>query len=148
MASVSDFNKIRSKGYKAWRILSAPKVWSNIYVEREKRLRGLRGAIIFPEQFFLGDLNQVYKVVVTKAGQTVTSHIQIIHDFRIVGVAGFLTSLDEIVEFENTHNDNSKIHLMRVGAHQSNDSTFYTHDFFTNSKDAIKHQAKLQASLL
>jgi len=147
MASVSDFKKIRSKGYKAWRILSAPKVWSSIYVEREKRLRGIRGAIIFPEQLFLGDLNQVYKVVVTKTGSTVTSHIQVIHDFRLVG-DDFLTSLEEIIEFETKYNDNSKVHLMRVGPWLNNDSTFYTHDFFTNSKDAIKHQAKLQASLL
>lgn len=148
MTEAIDFTKVNSKGYKAWRIVSASGSWAQIYREREKELRGYKSAIIFPEQLIGLNQNIIYKVVVVRTGQKVDSHITAIRNFQPQGARGEqLNTLEQIREYETENSEPGGSHRISVGKH-AGDSSFYNFAWFSSQKDAIKYQAKEQAKCL
>jgi len=148
MSKASDFKKIGTKGYKAWRILSASGAWGQVYRDREKMLRGYNSAIIFPEQLIGLNQTAVFQVIVTRTGGSIASIITVMRNFVPRGVSGeILDTLKKIREYESNNDQSGGVHRISVGEVAQNNS-FYNHCYFSSQKDAIKYQAKLQAHYL
>jgi hypothetical protein len=148
MSEAVDFKKIGSKSYKAWRILSAPDAWAQIYLNREKLMRPYRAAIVFPEQLLGLNQSRIYQVICYKTGNNVTSHINTIRNFEPIDVNGnHLSSLTLILECEQEHQDGGE-HRISVGSRINSNNSFYNHYYFSNQKDAVKYQQAQQAHYL
>ena len=144
MAEASDFKKIGTKGYKAWRILSASGAWAQVYRDREKMLRNYKSAIIFPEQFLGLNQNGVYKVIVSRTGNKVSSQIEIIRGFTPIGVSGeILDSLEKIREYEAANNNSGEVHRIGLGK-GGQETSFHRFAYFSGIKDAVKYQSNEQ----
>lgn len=148
MTKAVDFKKIGSKGYKAWRILSASGEWAQIYRNREKMLRSYKSAIIFPEQLLGLNQTKIYQVIVTYSSDTVFSQVLIIRDFAPRAATGeVLDTLEIIREYEHENQGGGEVHRVSVGKKNANNS-FYNRSYFSGEKDAIKYQLKRQAHYL
>lgn len=148
MAEASDFKKIGSKGYKAWRILSATGAWADAYRNREKEMRVYKSAIIFPEQLIGLRQSKIYQVVVHRTGDTVSSQIHAIRNFIPRGANGeSLDTLEKIRDYEYENHEGGALHRITVGKSAQNNN-FYNHCYFSSMKDAVKYQQKRQAHYL
>lgn len=148
MAEAIDFKKVGTKGYKAWRILSATGEWARTYRDREKMLRVYKSAIIFPEQLIGLTQSKIYQVIVFKMGGTVTSQINVIHNYMPRGASGeSLDTVEKIRNYEYENHEGGALHRITVGK-AGNNNNFYNHYYFSSQKDAIKYQAKMQAHYL
>jgi hypothetical protein len=148
MAGAVDFKKVGTKGYKAWRILSASGEWAQTYRDREKMLRAYKSAIIFPEQLISLTQSRIYQVIVTRNGNTISSQINVIHNYRPRGANGeCLDTLEKIRDYEYVNHTGGALHRITVG-NSVNNNNFYNHCYFSSQKDAIKYQAKRQAHYL
>lgn len=148
MAEASDFKKIGSKGYKAWRILSASGAWGGTYRDREREMRNYKSAIIFPEQLLGLNQSKIYQVIVTRTGQSILSQIVALRSFIPRGINGeVLDTVEKIREYEYEHREGGALHRIAVGKGNSN-TTFYNHHYFSSQKDAVKYQQKRQAHYL
>lgn len=148
MAEAIDFKKVGTKGYKAWRILSAAGAWAQTYRDREKMLRDYKGAIIFPEQLIGLTQSKIYQVIVTRSGSTISSQINVIHNYTPKGANGeSLDTVEKIRDYEYENHVGGALHRITVGK-AGNNNNFYNHCYFSSQKDAIKYQAKRQAHYL
>lgn len=147
MAEATDFKKIGSKGYKAWRILSASGSWAQTYRDREKMLRDYKSAIIFPEQLLGLQQSKIYQVIVTRVGTVITSRIVVIRSFIPLGAGNErLDTVEKIRDYEYQHHEGGALHRVTLGG--GDNTTFYNHCYFSSQKDAVKYQAKRQAHYL
>ena len=148
MAEAVDFKKVGTKGYKAWRILSAAGSWAQTFRDREKMLRDYKSAIIFPEQLIGLNQSKVYQVIVHKVGGTVTSQIIALNNYIPRGANDEkLDTVEKIREYEYEHHEGGALHRIKVGK-GNNNTTFYNHCYFSSQKDAVKYQLKRQAHYL
>ena len=150
MAEAINFKKINSPKYKAWRILSAPNGWGEIYRLRELRFGNSAGAIIFPEQL-LGLKSKVYTVGGSRASGAASTHIKVwspilsapteLIEFK---VDSELVTCEEVYEWERQR---AGICMRIKGI---SDMSFADDDLaiFTNARDALKYQAALMASMV
>ena len=155
MAEAINFKKINSRKYKAWRILSAPNGWGEVYRLREIKFGQVSGAIIFPEQI-LGLNSSIYSVAGSRSGGSASTHIKLWSP-KLTAPAGVmdartsdeLETCEEVYECERHWQPRDKVGLcIRITDIQ--DMTFASLDLalFTNIKDALKYQATLMASMV
>jgi hypothetical protein len=157
MAQAIDFKKVTSKSYKVWRILQAPGAWGQIYRDREQTYRNYRSALIFPEQVMGIGGSSVYKVTAHCVQRSLTTNITNIHVTALNALMskededryicpGMLCNMEEIQRFEHLNREAGQTHRLYLGS-SSQDNPFDRHAWFTNLKDAIKYQNRLQESL-
>jgi hypothetical protein len=132
-----DFTKAHSKKYQTWRVLQAPGEWATVYNDRIREFGNYRGAIIFPEQL-LG-LNQkcIFTASVNRqVHQSVSGGISQLNTWGIYDSpnATFLTTLDEVYEFERRSTPKDLRFTSVFGSR-----AFHEYCAFSNKKGALQY---------
>jgi hypothetical protein len=138
-----DFNKIRSKSYKVWRILQAPGVWGQVYRDRESRFANYASAIIFPEQLLGLNQSQLFSVELSSEQNAKIVQLRAIEIPQLVLGTSVPQDYRSIYEWEGDNNGDAALKEMtigRLGTHAH--VLFWNRNLFTNKKDAIKMAAR------
>lgn len=141
--------QLLSKKYMPWRILRAPGKWAPAYIERARRLRGYKSAIVFPEQLIPILGSSLYEVHHStnngnENSQRQTSMVEVKiakwPNIRLVlsGEKGTPT-VEDVYRFEDEH-DSEPRHILVEGGTWT--TGFMQSSFFSAKRDAIAYAKK------
>ena len=136
-----DSKRLMSKKYRTWRVLQAPGVWAQLYIERGKALSKHPGAIIFPEQILCCD--RIYAIRPTNEVQGTSSvSVSVIENPKIYFIGSKLdsnavSSPEEIYDFEFRNQERAEISKLLIGS-VKNHIEFPKPLWFSNKKAAAR----------